>query len=121
LVVPHDFVDFTNLRNPVFYGDALVTHVDMSQPFCPEIPRILVKSLKKCSEETKDWDFLCTEGPRFETTAEIKMFKRLGSDLVGKTAVPDSVLARELEMCKLQYVLCKIWLRGFNNGQQFKK
>ena len=42
---------------------------------------------------------MCTEGPRFETPAEIKMFKQLGGDLVGMTSVPEVVLAREAEIC----------------------
>jgi len=43
--------------------------------------------------------YVCTEGPRFETPAEIRMFKQLGADLVGMTSVPEVVLARELGMC----------------------
>ncbi|UCC33989.1 MAG: S-methyl-5'-thioadenosine phosphorylase, partial [Candidatus Bathyarchaeota archaeon] len=48
------------------------------------------------------WDravLVCTEGPRYETPAEIEMFKRLGCDVVGMTGAPEAVLARELEMC----------------------
>jgi 5'-methylthioadenosine phosphorylase len=100
MVVPHDFVDFTKLRKLSFYDEAPVTHVDMSQPFCPEVRELLLKSLKKRDE--KVWSravFVCTEGPRLETPAEIEMFKRLGCDVVGMTAVPEAVLARELEMC----------------------
>jgi len=41
----------------------------------------------------------CTEGPRYETPAEIEMFRRLGCDIVGMTGLPEAVLARELEMC----------------------
>ena len=43
--------------------------------------------------------YVCTEGPRFETPAEIKMFARLGGDLVGMTAYPEVALARELGLC----------------------
>jgi 5'-methylthioadenosine phosphorylase len=43
--------------------------------------------------------YVCTEGPRLETAAEIKMFKMLGADLVGMTLVPEIFLARELEIC----------------------
>ena len=43
--------------------------------------------------------YVCTEGPRFETPAEIKMFKMLGGDLVGMTGVPEVTLAREREIC----------------------
>jgi 5'-methylthioadenosine phosphorylase len=46
---------------------------------------------------------VCTEGPRFETPAEIEMFRRLGCDIVGMTSVPEAVLARELEMCYVAF------------------
>ena len=100
LVVPHDLVDFTKLRQLTFYEDAPVTHVDMSQPFCPEVRSLLIKTIKeRC---TQVWDravLVCTEGPRFETPAEIEMFRLLGCDVVGMTVTPEAVLARELEMC----------------------
>jgi len=100
LVVPHDFVDFTKLRSPTFFDEAPVTHVDVSQPYCPEIRGVLIKTEKKLGFHT--WDravLVCTEGPRFETPAEIEMFRRLGCDVVGMTGVPEAVLARELEIC----------------------
>ncbi|MEM2971375.1 MAG: S-methyl-5'-thioadenosine phosphorylase [Candidatus Bathyarchaeia archaeon] len=100
IVVPHDFVDFTKLRSATFYDEAPVTHVDVSQPYCPEIRKILIENaLKFCR---RVWDravMVCTEGPRFETSAEIEMFRRLGCDVVGMTGVPEAVLARELEIC----------------------
>ena len=43
--------------------------------------------------------YVCTEGPRFETPAEIRMFRMLGGTVVGMTGLPEAVLARELEMC----------------------
>ncbi|MDH5636309.1 MAG: S-methyl-5'-thioadenosine phosphorylase [Candidatus Bathyarchaeota archaeon] len=100
LVVPHDLVDFTKFRQPTFYDDAPVIHVDMSQPFCPEVRTLLIKTMKK--NNVRVWDkavLFCTEGPRFETPAEIEMFRRLGCDVVGMTAAPEAVLAREMEMC----------------------
>jgi len=100
LVVPHDLVDFTKFRQLTFYEDAPVTHVDMSQPFCPEVRALLIKTMKKRSVQV--WDravVVCTEGPRFETPAEIEMFRRLGCDVVGMTVAPETVLTRELEIC----------------------
>ena len=49
--------------------------------------------------------YVCTEGPRFESAAEIKMFAMMGGDLVGMTNMPESILAREAEMC---YTNCSI-------------
>lgn len=100
LVVPHDFVDFTKLRKATFYDDAPVTHVDMSQPYCPEIRGALTKAAKHAGEDVWEEAVLaCTEGPRYETPAEIRMLESLGCDVVGMTGLPEAVLARELEMC----------------------
>jgi 5'-methylthioadenosine phosphorylase len=100
LVVPHDFVDFTTLRKRTFYDGAPVIHVDMTQPYCPEVRKVLTKAVKSRGENTGDEAVLaCTEGPRYETPAEIKMLQSFGCDIVGMTGLPEAVLARELEMC----------------------
>ncbi|MEM3565788.1 MAG: S-methyl-5'-thioadenosine phosphorylase [Candidatus Bathyarchaeia archaeon] len=100
IVVPHDFVDFTKTRPTTFYDKAPVTHIDVSQPYCPEIRKVLIETAEKlglavCAKAI----LVCTEGPRFETPAEIEMFRRLGFDVVGMTGLPEAVLARELEIC----------------------
>jgi 5'-methylthioadenosine phosphorylase len=100
VVIPHDFIDFTKLRHATFYDESPVTHVDVSQPYCPELRKLLSETARKVG--LRLWDravLVCTEGPRFETPAEIEMFRRLGCDVVGMTGTPEAVLARELEMC----------------------
>jgi 5'-methylthioinosine phosphorylase len=42
--------------------------------------------------------YTCAEGPRLETAAEIRGFRRAGADVVGMTLVPEVFLARELGM-----------------------
>jgi len=42
LVVVHDFIDFTRSRAYTFYEGPRVVHVDMTQPYCPELRRVLV-------------------------------------------------------------------------------
>lgn len=100
IVIPHDFVDFTKLRSTTFYDEAPVTHIDVSQPYCPEIRKLLIETARKL--RLRVWDkavLVCTEGPRYETPAEIEILRRLGCDVVGMTGIPEVVLARELEMC----------------------
>jgi 5'-methylthioadenosine phosphorylase len=100
IVVPHDFIDFTKLRPTSFYDEAPVTHIDVSQPYCPEIRALLIKNARK--QKLHVWSrgvMACSEGPRFETPAEIEMYRRLGCDIVGMTGATEAVLARELEMC----------------------
>lgn len=102
LVLLNQFIDFTKRRQQTFYegGEEGVVHVDVSEPYCPELREVLrgaarVMKLKLHPRAT----YGCTEGPRFETPAEIRAMRRLGCDLVGMTNVPECVLARELELC----------------------
>ena len=100
IVVPKDFIDFTRSRISTFYDEAPVTHIDVSVPYCPQLRTLLLNATKK--KDVKVWDdavYLCAEGPRYETPAEIRMFRILGADIVGMTSLPELVLARELEMC----------------------
>lgn len=100
LVIPHNFIDFTKLRAATYYDTKPVTHIDVSQPYCPEIRKLMIETAPKIDVRTMDSAVLvCTEGPRYETAAEIAMFRRLGADIVGMTGFPEVVLARELEMC----------------------
>jgi 5'-methylthioadenosine phosphorylase len=100
LAVPSDFVDFTKNRSHTFYDEAPVTHIDVSEPYCPELRKILLKAAENGVERTwHDVVYVCTEGPRYETPAESRMFRGLGCDVAGMTGIPEVVLARELEMC----------------------
>ena len=86
------------LKEP-FYDDAPVTHVDMSQPYCAEIRRVLIKKAKNIDKSVQDKAVLtCTEGPRCETPAEVKMFQNFGCDVVEMAGFTEDVLARELQM-----------------------
>ena len=96
------FVDFTRRRVQTFYGGGKegVAHVDFTEPYCPELRGCLIEAAKGIGLRIHPRaTYACTEGPRFETAAEIGALRRLGCDLVGMTNVPECVLARELEMC----------------------
>lgn len=93
------FLDFTKTRHQTFIEKGVV-HLDMTDPYCPELRGLLTRATRELGLEyhTKG-TYVCTEGPRFETPAEIRMFRQLGGDLVGMTSVPEVVLAREAGMC----------------------
>lgn len=42
--------------------------------------------------------YVCTEGPRLETPAEIASFAQMGADVVGMTLVPEVFLADEMNL-----------------------
>jgi 5'-methylthioadenosine phosphorylase len=106
LVVPVDFIDFTRNRVQTFYDEAPVTHIDVSEPYCPELRNILLQAAEGSEERVwGDAVYLCTDGPRYETPAEIRMFRGIDCDVVGMTGLPEVVLARELEMCYVSFGL----------------
>ena len=100
LVIPNDFIDFTKTRSVTFYDMAPTMRVDSSHPFCPELRTALIRAEK--SVIGKAWGkaiCVCSDGPRYETPAEVRMFRALGGDLVSATVSPEPILARELETC----------------------
>ena len=99
LVVLDDFIDFTSGRMATFFegGEHGVEHVDMSQPFHPALRKALLKTALSMEIEVRPGGvYVATDGPRLETPAEIAMFRQWGGDVVGMTAVPECVLAKEL-------------------------
>jgi len=100
IVVPSDIIDFTKSRKNSFYDANPVTHVDVSTPYCPTIMKSLSDSASRIGKKSKDGVVMAaTEGPRYETPAEIRMLRILGGGIVGMTAAPEIFLARELEIC----------------------
>jgi len=102
MVIVDQFIDFTKSRVSTFYeGDERgVIHTDVTEPYCPELRKALFEAATSTGPHVFDrGTYVCTEGPRFETAAEIKMYSILGGDVVGMTTVPEAVLARELGIC----------------------
>jgi 5'-methylthioadenosine phosphorylase len=99
IVLPDDFLDFTVNRDRTFYDNEVI-HIDMTEPFCNRLRGAILANSDCVNGPVVDGGtIVCTEGPRFETPAEIRMFKMLGGDLVGMTGLPEVTLAREREMC----------------------
>lgn len=90
------FIDFTKSRPSTFFEDRVV-HTDMTRPYSEIIAAAIERAAARVGVRLqKGLVYVAVEGPRFETTAEIKMFRAQGGDVVGMTGVPEVVLAREL-------------------------
>ena len=102
ILLPDQFLDFTKWRPSTFFdgGEDEVKFVDMTTPYCPDLRNSLRDALvARGVTPPVSATYVCTEGPRFETPAEIKMFAGFGGDLVGMTGVPEVILAREAGIC----------------------
>jgi 5'-methylthioadenosine phosphorylase len=99
-VIVEDLIDLSRSRPSSLYEGLRVVHVDMTEPFCPELRRCLVEGSRRAGLEASDGGvYVCTEGPRFETPAEVRAWRALGGDVVGMTLATEAVMAREAKLC----------------------
>ncbi|MCD6404194.1 MAG: MTAP family purine nucleoside phosphorylase [Planctomycetes bacterium] len=99
-VVVDDLLDFTKNRETTFFRFKGLGFMRQKDPFCPTVRSAAIAALQETGCPFADRGvYVCTEGPRLETPAEVRMFVALGGDLVGMTLCPEVFLARELEMC----------------------
>lgn len=101
LVIPHQIIDYTWGRRGTFFdgGDTPVVHVDFTQPYDPELRKVLLNAAREAGQAVTDGGiYAAMQGPRLETAAEIDRLEREGADIVGMTGMPEAVLARELNL-----------------------
>lgn len=100
IVIPDQIYDNTKLRDYSFFGDGMVAHIGIAEPFCPHVRQILHEAVKKAGGTVHmGGTFIVIEGPRFSTQGESNIYRSWGVDIIGMTAVPEAQLAREAEMC----------------------
>jgi 5'-methylthioadenosine phosphorylase len=95
-VVLDNFIDFAMARTGKTFFDDTPVHTDFTHPYSPELRTAILnaaQSLNLSVEQTGT--YLCGDGPRYETPAEVKLFASWGADVVGMTGVPEVTLARE--------------------------
>ncbi len=102
LVLPDQILDYTYGRVHTFFGGEHkdVTHVDFTFPYCGELRNVLIDAAQRAGiTVAATGTYAATQGPRFESAAEIRRLERDGADIVGMTGMPEAALARELELC----------------------
>jgi 5'-methylthioadenosine phosphorylase len=102
LVVPDQIVDWTRGSRPAsFFSAGLVVHVSLADPYCPELRAALAAAAESATDATvhDGGTYICIEGPQFSTRAESHLYRALGMDIIGMTAMPEARLAREAGLC----------------------
>ena len=100
IVIPDQLFDNTKGRERTFFGEGLVVHVSVADPFCPDLSAQLETATRNTNATVHSGgSFITIEGPRFSTKAESNTFRTWGMSLIGMTASPEAFLAREAEMC----------------------
>jgi 5'-methylthioadenosine phosphorylase len=100
IVIPDNIFDHTKDRIRTFFGDGLVAHVGVADPFCTDLSDQVETAVRATGATThRGGSFITIEGPRFSTKAESKTYRTWGMSIIGMTASPEAFLAREAEMC----------------------
>jgi len=99
LVIVDQVIDKTHRRAPTFFDESLAVHVELAEPFCPELRRVLLEVAPRagCTVHPRG-TYVCMEGPAFSTRAESHLHRAWGADLIGMTAMPEARLAHEAEI-----------------------
>jgi purine nucleoside phosphorylase len=101
---PQQLIENTRGRATTFAEEgAAVVHAEFTEPFAPELRGHLAAAAADCGFSVRRGVYGVTQGPRLETAAEIERLARDGCAMVGMTAMPEAILARELGMA---YAIC---------------
>jgi len=122
LAVLTDFLDFTHSRPLSYYngGKTGLAHTGMDAPYCPSLNAKILELAPQFDLTIRPQAvYVATNGPRFETPAEIRMYAMLGGDVVGMTGVPEVVLARELNMHYAALAYSINWATGLEEKMTF--
>lgn len=100
IVIPDQIYDNTKgKRDHTFFGNKLVAHISVAEPFSAELSAALSQSARQANGTVHDGGtFITIEGPRFSTKGESNLFRQWGMDIVGMTASPEAFLAAEAEI-----------------------
>ena len=100
IVVPDDFVDLTTDRDRggLIVGEHLLI---MRDPVCATGREALIAAAREHAPQRRLFGrgtYVVTEGPRFESPAEVRRLQRDG-DIVGQSFAPEVWLARDIGAC----------------------
>ncbi len=97
VLVPTDFIDLTTRQDIYVRGEHLLI---MREPVCPVLADGLAGRAESAFQRVfRRGTYLVTDGPRFESVAEVDYMRRLGGDVIGQSFAPEVVLARDIGAC----------------------
>ena len=115
LAVPDQLLDYTWGRAHTFSmtGAGNLQHIEFAEPFDGRVRSDLLKAAAIAQLDVTDGACVgVSQGPRLETAAEIRRFKRDGCDMVGMTSMPEAALAREAGLDYASLCINANWAAG---------
>jgi 5'-methylthioadenosine phosphorylase len=105
-VICDQLVERTWGRRDTFYDGPETTHIGFADPYCPTMREAAIKEGRDLGVDLHErGTVVVVQGPRFSTKAESDFFRQQGWEVINMTQYPESVLAREQELCYLNVSL----------------
>jgi 5'-methylthioadenosine phosphorylase len=105
-VICDQLVERTWGRGDTFYDGPETTHIGFADPYCPTMREAAIKEGRDLGVDLHErGTVVVVQGPRFSTKAESDFFRQQGWEVINMTQYPESVLAREQELCYLNVSL----------------
>jgi 5'-methylthioadenosine phosphorylase len=100
IVIPDQVVDLTRNRTRSFFGEGLVAHIGVADPFCSSLSQQVYRAVNEVGAAVhQGGTYVTIDGPRFSTRGESKLYRSWEMDIIGMTCSPEIFLAREAELC----------------------
>jgi len=122
LVVPDQLIDYSYNREHSFFSDNFSAdkHLDFTHPYDEKLRQKIITTAQQHNININIIDkgvYAVTQGPRLETAAEIKRLAQDGCTMVGMTGMPESYLARELNIAYATCALSVNWAAGLTSTE----
>ncbi|PIE42230.1 MAG: 5'-methylthioadenosine phosphorylase [Gammaproteobacteria bacterium] len=121
LVVPDQLIDYTWNRGATFFDSQQddVNYTEFSDPYTYATRQKLIAAAKRLPIRlTHRATYGITQGPRYETRAEVQRYQNDGCHLLGMTGMPEAALAQEAQ---LDYAVCGLITNGHVGGQRLSQ
>lgn len=101
IVIPEQIIDYTWGREHTFYDATLMPlrHIEFTNPYSSALRQRLLQAAASANVTIQNTGvYAATQGPRFESAAEIDRLQKDGATIVGMTGMPEAALAAELDI-----------------------
>jgi inosine/guanosine/xanthosine phosphorylase family protein len=100
LVIVEDHINFSGANPLVGANDDSIgpRFPDLTDAYDPGLRALLARAAEETGVPVRHGIYAFVIGPSFETPAEIRMFGKLGADIVGMSTVPECIAARHCGM-----------------------
>lgn len=130
--IPDQLIDYTYGREHTYYDGIArsevslpaLDHIEFGNPYTPNLVNALRQHLAVAMThldvgvslvKQPSIIYACTQGPRLETSGEIKRLAQDGADIVGMTGMPEAALAAELDIPYVCLAFVVNWAAGIGD------